>query len=102
MLNGICWYLDPRQSAPDPEVDRRSHPTRVIQGSGFDSAIARQRFRNIVYPCTAFWTEVAGHRPPAFSYSTVCLELSARDPQLVRSDDNGQSKRTACLTAALR
>jgi hypothetical protein len=102
MLGDICRYLDPRQSAPDPEVNRRSHPTRVIQGPRLYSAIAGQRFRNIVYPCSAFWTEIAGHGPAAFGYSTVCLEFSARDSQLVGSDDNGQPKRTACLTATLR
>jgi hypothetical protein len=95
MLDDICRYLDPRQSAPDPEVDGRSHPTRVVQGPGFDSATGRQRFRNIVYPCTTFWTEVAGHGPAAFSYSSLCLELSACDFQLVCSEDDGQSKRTA-------
>jgi hypothetical protein len=95
MFDDIRRYLDPRQSAPDPEVDGRSNPTRVVQGSGFDSAIGRQRFRDIVYPCATFWTEVARHGPAAFSYSILCLEHSACDFQLVRSEDDGQSKRTA-------
>ena len=95
VLDGICRYLDPRQSAPDPKMDRRSDPTRVIQGPGLDPATVRQRFRNIVYPRAALWTEVADHGPAAFSYSAVGLEFTTGDLQLVGSDDNGQAERAA-------
>jgi hypothetical protein len=102
MLDGVGGYLDPRQGAPDPQVDRRSHPTRVVQGPRLDPHTIRKRSRNVVDPRAARWTEVAGHGPTAFSRSAVCLEVSPRDLQLVCGDDNGHAKRAARLTSALR
>jgi hypothetical protein len=102
MLDHVCWYQDPWQCAPDPDVDCRTQPTRIVESTSFEPHAVRQRLRKIVYPSAAIRTEVADHDATRFRHASLRLQCAPCDLQLRCGNDSSHAKRTTRLDSTRR